>query len=253
MAAHVRERDDAEDETIDPGDAEGNAKPPRGWTTPVKAPSLETSARGDATTVSAMHESGDSALQERTGRDTVVGAQPRRVTRASARNNQDAAPPQPVPELKEGDIQEQLEEGKKDNFGGWWEKEVSDEWKKKFLVGKRNHLKNVISVEKIRQKNASLVQGEEWNGVEKMTAVEYAAMLQHKPALNAFCEWISKRNSGFHPCVEGGRKQIHEHFERLKEEDECWQDLYHAYYVPKQGELWKTADTGFYKTIKHRL
>ena len=34
-------------------------------------------------------------------------------------------------------------------------------------------------------------------------------------------KWISKRNSGFHPCVEGGRKQIHEHFERLKEEDEC--------------------------------
>ena len=45
MAPPVRVRDDAEDETIDPGDAEGNAKPPRGSTTPVKAPRLEKSGR----------------------------------------------------------------------------------------------------------------------------------------------------------------------------------------------------------------
>ena len=45
MAPPVRGRDDAEDATIDDaGDAEGNAKPPRGWTTPVKAPRLEKSA-----------------------------------------------------------------------------------------------------------------------------------------------------------------------------------------------------------------
>ena len=58
---------------------------------------------------------------------------------------------------------------------------------------KRNHLKNVISVVKIRQKNASLVQGEEWNGVEKISAVEYAAMLQHKPALNAFKTYLHSK------------------------------------------------------------
>ena len=44
MAPPVRERDDAEDEAIGAGDAEGNAKPPRGSTTPVKAPRLEKSA-----------------------------------------------------------------------------------------------------------------------------------------------------------------------------------------------------------------